>query len=196
MNFFKRLFSSNKEEISNEQKGEHKMNFNEVFTNDYFNERYSEENIKPSALEGCLKMVEGYFIDNKIERKIKSPINHPLNLDQTIDDGFGFDLYCKAFNLSDGEAALFLALAFGDYLITNYGFKLYKDSQPEYPLRGMTLKYDKDGVLLSLYPFEYASKALSYQATFEELYEKIESQLKKMPKVDDLLKDFTGRIEE
>jgi hypothetical protein len=141
-------------------------------------------------------MIESYLMDNKIDKKIDEPVNHPLNLDQVINEGFGFGMYCKAFNMGDSEAALFLALAFGDYLIKNYSFKLYRDVHPEFPLRVMTLKYDKDGVILSLYPFEYASKALNYEGTFEGLYQKIESQLKEMPKVDDLLKDFTSNLEE
>jgi hypothetical protein len=113
-----------------------------------------------------------------------------------VDDGFGFGLYCKAFNLSDTDATLFLAMLFADYLIKNYGFKLYKDSKPEYPLRGMTLKYDKDGALLSLYPFEYASKVMRNEATFEGLYERIASQLQKMPTMEDLFNGLRNQDEE
>ncbi len=104
-------------------------------------------------------MIENYFIDNKIESKIKKPINHPVNLDQVDQDGFV--LYCKAFQLDEVQATLFLAYSLSDFLINKYGFKLYKDSEPEYPLRGMTLKYDKNGAVLSLYPYEYASKVLN-----------------------------------
>ena len=141
-------------------------------------------------LDGCLKMVESYFLDNKIERKIKTPINHPVNLDQVDQDGFGFVLYCKAFQLGEEQAALFLAFAFSDYLIKKYGFKLYKDSSPEYPLRSMTLKYDKDGVLLSLYPFEYSSKVLNSNQTFSEMEEKLSSQLAQMPSIKDTVDQF------
>ena len=84
-------------------------------------------------LDGCLKMIENYFIDNKIERKIESPINHPINLDQVDQDGFGFVLYCKAFQLGEEQVTLFLAYSFSDFLINKYGFKLFKDSKPEYP---------------------------------------------------------------
>lgn len=141
-------------------------------------------------LDGCLKMVESYFMDNKIERKVESPINHPLNLDQLDQDGFGFVLYCKAFQLGEGEAMMFLAFAFSDYLIKNYGFKLFKDNKPEYPLRGMTLKYDKEGIVLSLYPFEYSSKVLNGNETFSELEEKIKSQIRQMPDLNQVAKKF------
>ena len=68
-----------------------------------------------------------------------------------------------------------------------YGFKLFKDATPEYPLRGMTLKYDRNGVVLSLYPYEYASKVLTGNQTFSEMNERLDAQLAKMPNMDDLL---------
>jgi hypothetical protein len=188
MNFLKKLFSTKKEEIESESK--EGSNFEGVYSTEYFDKRYSEENIKAGMLDGCLKMIESYFIDNKIERKIETPINHPINLDQVDQDGFGFVLYCNAFQLGEEQATLFLAYSFSDFLINKYGFKLFKDSKPEYPLRGMTLKYDKNGVVLSLYPYEYASKVLNGNQTFTEMEERLNSQLAEMPKMDEILNKF------
>ncbi|RZK10617.1 MAG: hypothetical protein EOO46_10080 [Flavobacterium sp.] len=187
MNFFKKLFSKKKEEIKSDSK--EGSNFEGVYSTEYFDKRYSEDKIEAGML-GCLKMIESYFIDNKIERKIESPINHPINLDQVDQDGFGFVLYCKAFQLGEEQATLFLAYSFSHFLIDKYGFKLFKDSKPEYPLRGMTLKYDKSGVVLSLYPYEYASKVLNGNQTFTEMEERLNSQLAEMPKMDDILNKF------
>jgi hypothetical protein len=186
MSFFKKLFSTKKEKHTSENNKEGTP-FNQVYSTEYFDKRYSEDKIEAGMLDGCLKMVEGYFIDNKIERKIESPINHPTNLDQVDQEGFGFVLYCKAFQLGEKEAILFLAYSFSDYLMNTYGFKLFKDSEPEYPLRGMTLKYDKNGVVLSLYPYEYVSKVINGNQTFSEMEEKLNAHLTKMPEVDDLL---------
>jgi len=188
MNFFKKLFSSNDEKSQNEIDQE--TPFKEVISTEYFDERYDDDFIKPEMLDGCLKMIEGFAIANKIDRKVQHPINHPLNLDQVVEDGFGFELYCKALNLGKSESAMFLAYAFSDFLIQLYGFKLYHDKKPEYPLRGMTLKYDREGMLLSLYPFEYAVKVLNYEARFEDLVVRLESSIKSLPGVDDALKQF------
>ena len=188
MNFFKKLFSSNKEtkRYETNNKG---VGFNGINSTEYF-DRYTEDKIEPEMLDGCLKMIESYFIDNKIERKIESPINHPINLDQVDEDGFGFALYCKAFQLEEQQATLFLAYSFSNYLKNKYGFKLFKDLKPEYPLRGMTLKYDKNGVFLSLYPYEYASKVLNGNETFSEMEEKLNSQIEEMPEMDGLIEKF------
>jgi len=186
MNFFKKLFSTKKEENKSETLKEG-SNLQGVYTTEYFDKRYSENNIEAGMLDGCLKMIDSYFIDNKIERKIESPINHPINLDQLDQDGFGFVMYCKAFQLGEEQATLFLAYSFSDFLINKYGFKLFKDSEPEYPLRGMTLKYDKNGVVLSLYPYEYANKVLNGNQTFTEMEEKLNSQLAEMPNKEDIL---------
>ena len=207
MNFLKKLFSSKNEEKTNEIKPEFYNNeekevekektsqndneVNMIYTEKYFEERYTEENIALDTLNGCLKMIESYFIDNNIERKVKEPINHPINLDQVDQDGFGFVLYCKAFQLGEEQATLFLAYSFGDYLINKYDFKLYKDTKPEYPLRGMTLKYDKEGVVLSIYPYEYASKVLNENQTFSELEEKISLKIGELPSVDEVIKKFS-----
>jgi len=188
MNFFKKLFSIKKEEIKSDSK--EGSNFEGVYSTEYFDQRYSEDKIEAEMLDGCLKMIESYFIDNKIERKIEAPINHPINLDQVDQDGFGFVLYCKAFQLGEEQATLFLAYSFSDFLINKYGFKLFKDSKPEYPLRGMTLKYDKNGLVLSLYPYEYASKVLNGNQTFTEMEERLSSQLAEMPKMEDILNKF------
>jgi hypothetical protein len=99
-------------------------------------------------------------------------------------------LYCSAFQLGQEQATLFLAYTFSDFLINKYGFKLFKDSKPEYPLRGMTLKYDKNGVVLSLYPYEYASKVLNGNETFAELEGKLNAQLSEMPDINDLISNL------
>ena len=189
MNFFKKLFSTKKEENKSETKNEG-SDLGGIYTTEYFDKRYTEDKIDAGMLDGCFKMIESYLIDNKIERKIESPINHPINLDQLDQDGFGFVMYCKAFQLGEKEATLFLAYSFSDFLINKYGFKLFKDSEPDYPLRGMTLKYDKNGVVLSLYPYEYASKVLNGNATFTEMEGKLNAQLTEMPEMDDILKKF------
>jgi hypothetical protein len=186
MNFFKKLFGSKKETVKTDEE----INFEGDYTNTYFDNRYEEENIDPQMLDGCLKMIESYFIDNEIRRKIGDPINHPINLDQLEEDGFGFILYCKAFQLSEAEAMMFLAYAFSEYLIKNYGFKLFKDRKPEFPLRSMTLKYDEKGMVLSLYPFEYTSKFLKGYETFSELEEKVKSQIGQMPDISKVIHKF------
>lgn len=190
MSFFKKLFSFGKDK--QEQQEENGTNFKGIYSTEHFNERYTEQDVyeNPKMLEGCLKMVEGYFVDNKMEPKVQQPVNHPDNLDQVIDEGFGFQLYCKAFQLGDAEATMFLAYAFSEYLIKNYGFKLYNDKQPEFPLRSMTLKYDKNGMALSIYPFEYASKALKYESSFKDLHEKIKTQIENLPAVNDVIEKF------
>lgn len=184
MSFWKKLFTKNKEDHAESNK---EAGFDGVYTTDYFDQRYKPQSIDPEMLDGCLKMIEGYFIDNKIERKIPSPIHHPMNLDQLDQEGFGLVLYCRAFQMGEEEATMFLAYAFSDYLIGKYDFKLYSDTQPEYPLRHMTLKYDKNGVVLSLYPFEFANKVLNGNDTFTELEERISSHLSTLPGKETIL---------
>ncbi|RYE18285.1 MAG: hypothetical protein EOP45_14380 [Sphingobacteriaceae bacterium] len=185
MNFFKRIFSSKQTEAP----------LDAIYTEDYFNQRYTEQDLQadPAMLEGCIKMVESYFIDNKIERKVKDPVNHPLNLDQVFTEGMGFEMYCRAFKLGESEMLMFLAYAFSGYLTENFGFKLYKDNTPESPGRSMTLKYDQNGAVLSLYPFEYAHKVLNGDATFDHLYGRLKQQLGNMPDVKETLKDIVDR---
>jgi hypothetical protein len=190
MNFLKRIFSGNASKSAEQPAPKEEVSA--IISETYFGERYTEQDPDndPVMLDGCLKMVESYFLDNKLERRVESPVNHPSNLDQTMDDGFGFKLYCQAFNMGETEATLFLAIAFSEFMIRELDFKLYKDHQPEYPLRGMTLKYDRNGVLLSLYPYEYASKVLNYEGSFEELYQKIKDHLKNLPSQEELLNQF------
>jgi hypothetical protein len=184
MSFFKRLFSGKKETTHQ------KLPFSGIGTEEYFDTRYTRDDVDPGLAEGCLKMVQSYFIDNKIGWNQNLPVNHPENLDKTASEGFGFALYCKAFEMDATQATLFLALAFATYYVDYYDFVLYKDNEPEYPLRGMTLKYDKDGVVLSLYPFEYANKVLNFEATFSALHEKLSAHIKQMPTKDEILKDL------
>jgi len=193
MNFFKRLFSSKKTHDVNQPENK----INAVFSDEYFHKRYTEHDITEDAVvvDGCLKMVEGYFVDNQLDRKVVIPINHPINLDQVVNDGMGFQLYCNAFKLPDNQAVFFLAFAFSEFLINNYGFKLYKDSEPEFPLRSMTLKYNHNGAVLSLYPFEYALKVLKNESTFENLLNRLSGQIKTMPKVKDDFNQLWGLSE-
>ena len=203
MSFFKKLFSKSTEEKSEPEKKEvvnsetthsepQENQIKEIFTETYFNERYTLQNLNdnPSLLEGSLNMIESFFMDNSVEKRVASPINHPANLDQTMDEGLGFKMYCQAFQLDENQSTFFLALAFSDFFIKEFGFELYKDNEPEFPLRGMTLKYNKNGVLLSLYPYEYASKVINYEAEFESLHEKIKTTLGNMPSVDDVLDKY------
>jgi hypothetical protein len=135
-------------------------------------------------------MIKSFYIDNKVEQKIATPLNHPINLDQVVEDAIGFHMYCKAFNLEDRETTMYLALAYADYMIKTFDFKLYKDSEPEFPLRAMTIKYDKNKTVMSLYPIEYALKVLNDQATFEDIHSKVKSHLENMPNVNDVLDKF------
>lgn len=190
MNFFKRFFGSKKSEDSNGDPADEEGNFQGVFTKEHFENRFEEDTISPTLLDGSLKMVYSYFMDNKLTQKIEQPINDPANLDQVMDDGFGFKMYCRAFQLDEVRAALFLAYSFSDFLIGKYGFKLYKDNDPEYPLRVMTLKYDKDGVVLSLYPLEYSMKVLNYEASFQELVGKLETSIGNMSEIKAQVDEF------
>ena len=65
MNFIKRLFSFNKKTNDTEKKEE--VNFTGINTKESFNERYILESIDAKMLDGCLKMIESYYIDNKID---------------------------------------------------------------------------------------------------------------------------------
>lgn len=203
MNFFKKLFKGKDNKSPKEtptspihQNPEpdttSKVGISGVATEDYFDQRYKEDSISDEILEGTLKMIESYFPANKIEPIVKSPINHPKNLDQTIDDGFGFVMYCQALNMDENYAVGLLAMAFNDFLIKNHGFKLYRDLEPEYPLRDMTLKYDNQGAKLSLYPIEYTAKVINYEASFNDLYEKVKLNLESMPTAEEVYKKMMG----
>ena len=155
--------------------------FSAIFTKERFAARFREKDLYEdrATLDGCIKMVEGYLAANKLAPKVTEPLSHPANLDRVIDEGFGFQMYCKALNLGEAETVMFLAYNFSDYLVKTYGFKVYVDSEPDLPLRSMTLKYDKDQVVLSVYPYEYALKALDYNGTFTALDERIKAKLEK-----------------
>ncbi len=210
MNFFRKLFKSKKENEKSEQgnipkskptgnpqteqKNNSKVGLGNIATNEYFDKRYQEDKIDKSILEGVLKMIESYFVANKTKPIVKEPINHPKNLDQTIDDGFGFVMYCKAIEMDENYAVGLLAMAFNDFMIKNHGFKLYKDTEPEYPLRDMTLKYDNEGAKLSLYPIEYTAKVINYEANFNDLYERIKSNLETIPTGDEVFNKLMGNL--
>ena len=213
MNFFKKLFKNSKDEKgSNDKKTQvneeqeyksepqsnhkSKVEFSEIATHEYFDKRYEEDTIDESMLETTLKMIEGYFPANKIKPVVENPINHPKNLDQTIDDGFGFLMYCKAMNMEENFAVALLSMAFNDFMIKNHGFKLYKDSEPEYPLRVMTLKYDNQGAKLSLYPIEYTSKVLNYEASFNDLYERIKNNIEDMPTSNEIFDKLMSKFDD
>lgn len=196
MSFFKKLFSS--KEKNSEKPNPTSPTFEGIYTDDYFNSRYQEENIydEEGLLDGCLKMIEGYFIDNKIEKINKAISNHPQNLDQVIEEGFGFGMYCKAFDLTEREAVLFLSFAFSDFLIKHYNFKLYRDNEPEFPLRFLTLKQDEKGTMLSIYPYEYASKVLNYEAKFVDLHKRIEATIGNMPSAKEIMDRYINPSKE
>lgn len=137
-------------------------------------------------------MLESFYIDTHNEREHKL-INHPANLDQAVHETPGFHAYCQNFQMEDSIIILTLSILFSEYLIKNFGFKLYKDSEPEFLLRAITLKYNKDAGVLSLYPFKYSLKVLNNEATFQNLTERIESLLTKIPTAKDVLNDLKNR---
>lgn len=167
-----------------------KPNFEGIQSEEYFEKRYSPSPIEDAVLDGCEKMVDSYFIDMKVERDQNYPAHHPKTLDAAVDEGLGFEMYCKAFEMDRGKSALFLAMLFSDYLIKTFGFELYADSQPEYPLRGMTLKYNRDGAMLSLYPFEYSIKVLDYAATYQEMVQRLAANIEALPAMKKQVDDF------
>lgn len=185
MNFFKKIFSK-KQATQNDTVPQM------IYTEEYFNQRFVEEDLKsdPIVFEGHLKLIEGYFIDMEVEKPIDNPINHPKNLDKTFDSVITFKLYCNGFQLEDNMVAFALSSAISDFFITKYGFKLYKDKTPEYPLRFLSLKYNKNGVQLSLYPFEYSVKVMNLEATFEDLENRIKDKLEVMPEYENMLNNI------
>lgn len=171
--------------------------FSGIASEEHFERRYTLDTEDNSAfMADCYKVLEGYYPANKIERHVASPMNHPKNLDQAVDDGFGFTLYCEAMKLPKGTDMVILAQSFAEFLVERYRFKKYIDAEPEYPLRKLTLKYDEDGMYLSCYPLEFASKVLAYQASFEEFVEKIENHMLQMKAMNDKVKDFIGGDED
>lgn len=199
MNFFKKLFSkrtsqSSTSNPSNPSKDH--VNFKGIHAKEDAEKRFKEDTIDSGLVKGCAQMLEGYFKANKITDYIKDPLTHPSNLDKSINEGFGFALYCKSSDFGERETAFFMALAIADYLMKKYDFKLFKDNQPEYPLRVMALKYNKNDVVLSLYPFEYASKALNYGDGFEMLVERVEANLNQLTSVKQQLDAFLDDIDD
>lgn len=193
MNLFKKLFSAiptNKVEKTNHNLPQ------EVFTTNYFDERYIEEKLDRNDImvDGSFRMLSSYFIDTKNDQPIAEPIYHPKNLDAAVQQGMGFYHYCKLFEQDDKQIGLTLTLAFSYYMIENYDFKFYKDKTPELPLRFMTLKYNKDGGIISLYPFEYSLKVLNGEASFTELVEKVEKNIKEMPTASEVMENLKNNL--
>ena len=195
MNFFKKLFSSNKDESNESNADSESPKIKEIYREDYFQNRFIETDIyeNPTIIEGCMKMIESYYLDNNIEKIISNPINHPSNLDQVVEEGMGFHMYCQSFGQEDSQIVFILAYAFAEFLIKENNFKFYKDNEPEFPLRSTTLKLEVNGAVLSLYPFEYSLKVLNKESKFESLYEKLKTQTQSMPNLKD---DFMNNLEE
>ena len=186
MSFFRKIFSKNK--VTNNEN--HKApRLKEVYTEEYFKGRYTEQKLSENDLlvDGSFKMLESFFIDNKIKPVIDQPVYHPLNIDQAVQEGMGFYEYCKQFDQDDKQIGLIITIAFSYFLVNEWDFKLFNDKTPEFPLRFMTLKYDRDGGVLSLYPFEYSLKVLNGEARFSDLFEKIKNNLGNIPSAKDIL---------
>lgn len=173
MNFLKKLFSSKKEDK--------KAAENSTSQQQSSGERYIETVMDPGTLSGSIKLIESYFVDNQISPDGTTPSHHPINLDRVVNEGMGFQLYCKAFEMEDSQTIGILAMCFSAYIMTEFPFKTYKDQNPEHPLRSMTLKFAKGEAQIALYPYEYALKVLEFEATFEELYLKLKSAIESLP---------------
>ncbi len=190
MNFFKKLFSKNTNVPGQQQPGSPKVDG--IYTDEYFNNRYTEDPILSDEVlvDGSFRMLESFFIDNTIAPAVENPIYHPNNIDKAVTEDPGFYLYCKTFDQDDKEIGLMLTVAFSYYLIHEFGFKLYRDKTPEFPLRFMTLKYNNNGGVISLYPFEYSLKVLNGEALFSDLLERIQSNLGNVPTAEDFIAHF------
>ena len=186
MSFFRKIFSKNKN--SNQENNEVPQ-VKEIFTEEYFDSRYTEQELSENDLlvDGSFKMLESFFIDNKIKPVIDQPVYHPLNIDQAVQEGMGFYEYCKQFDQDDKQIGLIITIAFSYFLVNEWNFKLFNDKTPEFPLRFMTLKYNRNGGVLSLYPFEYSLKVLNGEARFSDLFEKIKNNLGNIPSAKDIL---------
>ncbi|SMP15689.1 hypothetical protein [Chryseobacterium profundimaris] len=186
MSFFRKIFSRNKN--SNQENNEVPQ-VKEIFTEEYFDSRYTEQELSENDLlvDGSSKMLESFFIDNKIKPVIDQPVYHPLNIDQAVQDGMGFYEYCKQFDQDDKQIGLIITIAFSYFLVNEWNFKLFNDKTPEFPLRFMTLKYNRNGGVLSLYPFEYSLKVLNGEERFSDLFEKIKNNLGNIPSAKDIL---------
>jgi hypothetical protein len=109
MSFFRKIFSKNK---NSNQENKEVPQVKEVFTEEYFDSRYTKQELSEDDLlvDGSFKMIESYFLDNKIKPIIESPIYHPANIDEAIEEGIGFFQYCKLFNRVNGHHRIFLFL--------------------------------------------------------------------------------------
>lgn len=145
-------------------------------------------------IDTSFRLLNGYFIDTNNDQPLAEFIYHPKNLDTAVQEGIGFYQYCKLFEQDDKQIGLTLTLAFSYFMIENHGFIFYKDKTPELPLRFMTLKYKKDGGVISTYPFEYSLKVLNGEASFTELLEKVEKNKKVMPSASDVLDNLKNNI--
>ncbi|WP_126650577.1 hypothetical protein [Chryseobacterium aureum] len=192
MNFFKKLFSKN---TDTPQKPEN-PGIDGVYTDEYFNSRYTEDQLLSDDIlvDGSFRMLNSFFMDNKIAPAIESPVYHPNNIDKAVTEEPGFYLYCKSFDQDDKQIGLMLTVAFSYYLINELGFKLYRDKTPEFPLRFMTLKYNNNGGVMSLYPFEYSLKVLNGEALFSDLLDRIKSSVGNIPTADDFLDQFKKNL--
>jgi len=195
MNFFKNIFSRNKKEENTKSTT---PKIEGIYSDEYFNGRYAEDLLMKDdvLVDGSIKMIEGYFIDNNIVPAIKSPVYHPATIDQAVNDGLGFHQYCKLFDQDDQQIGLALTIAFSYYMIKEHGFKLYRDTTPEFPLRFMTLKYNNDGGVISLYPFEYSLKVLNGESSFNELLERIKANLKTIPTASEFVDSIKKNLSE
>jgi hypothetical protein len=193
MNFFKKIFSKNKNTANQPSEN---PRIDGIYTDEYFNNRYTEDQILSDdvLVDGSFRMLNSFFIDNKIIPAIEDPIYHPSNIDKAITEEPGFYQYCKSFDQDDKQIGLMLTVAFSYYMIHELGFKLYRDKTPEYPLRFMTLKYNNNGGVISLYPFEYSLKVLNGEASFNDLLEKIKKNLENTPTAEDFIAHFKSNL--
>ncbi len=196
MNFFKKLFASNKQ-TPNDSAGNNRKGINvpdipvlkEVMTNDYFDKRYKELTQNDAiAIDGSVKMVESFFIETLSKKPVHGSANHPQNLDFAATNGYL--KFCKPYGFGSGESAIQLAFAFSKYMIDNFDMIFYFDSEPEYKFRDFTIKKHINEAFISLYPLEYTLKVIANEKTFVDIVQKIEEQEKNIPNVDDLLKRF------
>ncbi len=193
MKFLKKLFSSK------EQKKDVKENLETkgIIIDDYFEKRYNEEIVDDTDLSNSLSVIDKYFSINGIERKIEKFPDHPINLDQVAKEGTGFIDFCQTFGKASNETIVFyLAFPLSNFLINNFGFKLYNDSEPENPLRSMALIYNKNNYLLTLYPYEYSLKVLNSEAEFEKLLERVKDNLNNLPNENDMFDKFMESLNE
>lgn len=195
MSFFKKIFSKNKSSNGHKQD---MPQVKEIYTEDYFNDRYIEQKLSEDdvLVDGSFKMLESFFLDNKIKPLIEKPIYHPANIDQAVEEEMGFYEYCKLFKQDDKQIGLTLTIVFSYFLINGWDFKLFNDKTPEFPLRFLTLKYNKDGGVISLYPFEYSLKVLNGEVGFSDLFEKLKANLGNIPSASEILQNLKDDLKQ